>query len=360
MGGLTYGSSRFRSRREDILTSLAGPVGEFVVLGIPSYLLYKGIDGGSSQFIAVTVRDLYLVSFIWSLVNLAPVLPLDGGHVAQAYFGRPLARRISMVSALVVAFWLASEGYDFGPFFFFILAVLSGIEIWFEYRKGSAPQLAVLPPSPGEWGGGYGGGDYGPPPSRRPKGQRKPKPSKPMSPRKAKQRAHLTAVPDSPAELRVTEGPVPVGLEQVETVGWRAVRDGDVAVARRALAKVPEGATVDPFLRPSVDLLANDEASAVAGFVAAYVAKPGGPAGLLPATLLGKHGQALEVAQRVLAISGPGPSFAVSGLQSHLHVAGYYVASAGVGERLHADSRSNRAQVAFEVACAWCRAGRLD
>ena len=57
---------------------------------------------------------------------------------------------------------------------------------------------------------------------------------------------------------------------------------------------------------------------------------------------------------------GPAPSFAVGGLQGHLHVRRHYVASANVGERLHADSRANRAQVAFEVACAWSRADRTD
>lgn len=357
MGGLTYGSAPFQNRNQDIITSLAGPLTGLVVLGIPAYLLRQGLGFDGSLFLAVTVRDLYLVSFIWSLINLAPVLPLDGGHIAQALFGRPMARRISVVAALVVAFYLASNGYDFGPFFFLILAILSGVEIYFEYRKGGAPQIALLPPSPGEFGGGYGGGDYGAPPSRRPKAQ---KPTKPMSARKAKQKAHLSVVPDSPESISRLEGPVPVGIEQIETVGWRAVRDGDLQVARRALAKVPEGAAVDPFLRPCVDLLSDDLDDAVAGFVAAYAAKPGGPTGLLPATLLGRKGRAVEVAEKVLATEGAGAAFAVGGLQSHLHVAGHFVPSAQVGERLHADPRANAAQVAFEVACSWCRAERVD
>lgn len=370
MGGLTYGSAPFQSRREDIITSLAGPLTGLVVLGLPAFFLKQGLDFESSRFVAVTIRDLYLVSFIWSFVNLAPVLPLDGGHVVQALFGRPAARRVSVVAGIALAIYLSSAGYGFGPFFFLILSVLSAIEIWFEYKAGSTPRVAVLPPSPGEWGGGYGGGDYGAAPTgrRRPKGQ---KPSKPLSNRKAKQRAHLTVVPDSPAELNVVEGPVPVGLEQIETVGWRAVRDGDVPVARRALAKVPDGAAVDPFLRPSVDLLAGDDAIAVDGFVAAYTAKPGGPTGLLPATLLGKQGQAVAVAERLLA-GGSGAAdaasagadaaiaFAVGGLQGHLHYAGQFVSSANVGERLHHDARANKAQVAFEVACSWSRAGRTD
>lgn len=366
MGGLTYGSAPFQSRREDVITSLAGPLTGLVLLGLPAYFLREGLDFDSNRLLAQVIYDLYFVSFIWSLINLSPVLPLDGGHIVQAFFGKAVARRVSVVAAILIAIYLMGEGYDFGPFFFIVLAIFSGIEIWFERRAGSGPRMAFLPPSPGEWGGGYGGGDYGAPPTRgRGQGRgrgRKQKPDKPLSPRKAKQRAHLTVVPDSPAELSKVEGPIPVGLEQVETVGWRAVRDGDVPVARRALAKVPDGAVVDPFLKPSVDLLAGDDADAVQGFVAAYATRPGGPSGLLPATLLGKHGQAVAVAEQVLANAegGAGAAFAVGGLQGHLHYAGQFVASANVGERLHADSRANRAQVAFEVACSWSRAGRPD
>jgi Zn-dependent protease len=354
MGGTTYGSAPYGSRRDDIMTSLAGPVAGFVLLGLPAYALRDVVSPSDSLLLHTVIRDLYWVSFVWSLVNLAPILPLDGGHIVQALFGRKVARRTSVVGAVVITIWLFTSG--FGLIFFLILGALSAYEIWLEYRTGSSPQVAVLPPSPGEWGGGYGGGDYGAPPKR----GRRQKPQKPMSARKAKQRAHLQAVPDSPAELGKLEGPVPVGLEQVETVGWRAVRDGDVATARRALAKAPEGRTIDPFLKPSVDLLDGDDAEAVEGFIHAYTTKPEGPSGLLPATLLGRRGQAVVVAQGILAEDGPGAAFAVSSLQGHLHYAGHFVASANVGERLYDDPRSRKAQVAFEVACSWSRADRVD
>ena len=356
MGGLTYGSAPFRSRTEDVLTSLAGPLTGLLLLGLPAWLIHRNYDFDDSLQWWI-IHDLFWVSCIWSLVNLLPVLPLDGGHVIQAIWGRPAARRVSVVAALAVVVFLIGSGYRFGWLFFLILGGLSAYEIYAEYKAGASSRVAVLPPSPGEWGGGYGGGDYGAPRSPRRRGQ---KPPKPMSARKAKQRAHLHSVPDSPAELNIVEGPVPVGLEQVETVGWRAVRDGDVATARRALAKAPPGRAVDPFLAPSVDLLAGDVDDAVEGFVAAYRAKPEGPSGLLPATLLGKHGQAVVVAERLLSDDSPAAAFAAGGLQGHLHYAGYWVASANVGERLHDDPRANKAQVAFEVACSWSRVGRTD
>jgi Zn-dependent protease len=355
-GGLTYGSAPFGTRTQDVVTSLAGPLTGIVVLGIPAYLLSKQLDFGDPLFLRVLVRDFYWVSFIWSFVNLVPVLPLDGGHVVQAVWGRPVARRVSVVAALAMVFFLVSRDYSYGIFLFLILGGLSAYEIYRERKSSFGPSVAVLPPSPGQYGGGYGGGDYDDAPRRR----RGPKPQKPMSARKARKRAHLQVVPDSPAELSSVEGPVPVGLEQVETVGWRAVRDGDVATARRALAKAPPGRTVDPFLKPSVDLLDGDSALAVAGFADAYRSKPEGPSSLLPATLLGKYGQAVAVADALLAEPTPAVAFAVGGLQGHLHYAGYWVASATVGERLHDSAATNKAQVAFEIACAWSRAERPD
>jgi Zn-dependent protease len=355
-GGLTYGSAPFRSRTEDVITSLAGPLTGIVVLGLPALALSRFVEPSDGLLLWYTVRDLYWVSFIWSFVNLVPVLPLDGGHVVQAVWGRPLARRVSVVAALAMVAFLLSRDYSYGIFLFLILGGLSAYEIYRERKATVGPSVAVLPPSPGEFGGGYGGGDYADAPRRR----RGPKPTKPMSARKAKKRAHLQVVPDSPAELSSVEGPVPVGLEQVETVGWRAVRDGDVATARRALAKAPPGRTVDPFLKPSVDLLDGDAAVAVAGFVEAYRSKPEGPSSLLPATLIGKYGQAVAVTDALLAEPTPAVAFAVGGLQGHLHYAGYWVASANVGERLHEKASTNQAQVAFEIACAWSRAERTD
>lgn len=360
MGGLTYGSAPFTSRAADVATSLAGPVAGILLLGVPAWLVHESLGLDAPLWLWVTTRDLWWVSLIWSFVNLVPVLPLDGGHVVQAIFGRTTARKVSIVAAVAAVVFLISWGYRYGIFFFLILGGLSAYELWAERKAGMAPRVAVLPPSPGEFGGGFGGGDYGEPPRRRRGRAGGAKPSKPMSSRQARKRAHLQVVPDSLEGLAAVEGPVPVGLEQVETVGWRAVRDGDVQVARRALAKVPDGQAADPFLRPSVDLLDGDVDVAVEGFVAAYRAKPEGPSSLLPATLLGKVGKGVDVASRLLADGSAASAFAVGGLQGHLHYAGYYVASANVGELLHADERANKAQVAFEVACAWSRAERAD
>jgi len=41
-GGLTYGSSAYRSRTQSIVVSAAGPLTALLLLGVPAYLLHDG------------------------------------------------------------------------------------------------------------------------------------------------------------------------------------------------------------------------------------------------------------------------------------------------------------------------------
>ncbi len=125
--GLTYGSAPFRSRREDILTSLAGPFTQILLLGVPAWLAYRNLDL-RDPLLAFSVYILYFVSFIWGFVNLLPILPLDGGHVAQALWGRPLARRISVVTAVVALVYVVSRGYPIW-LIFLLLGAFNAYEV---------------------------------------------------------------------------------------------------------------------------------------------------------------------------------------------------------------------------------------
>jgi len=102
-GGLAQGSKP-RTRQEDLLVSAAGPglqilvglaVGWAMTLWPPPYLwLHQMLDGFT------------VVSIFWALLNLVPVLPLDGGRLCQAYLGPNKLRQtltISIVCAVALA-----------------------------------------------------------------------------------------------------------------------------------------------------------------------------------------------------------------------------------------------------------------
>ena len=85
-GGLTYGEALSPTR--SIIVSLAGPVtGLFVGVAVValSWVAEAVMNIGSPEFEQV-VADLLYINVGWSLFNLLPVLPLDGGNVAAAAF----------------------------------------------------------------------------------------------------------------------------------------------------------------------------------------------------------------------------------------------------------------------------------
>lgn len=102
-GGLAQGT-RPRTRKEDLLISAAGPalqilaglaVGWGITLWQPAWgWLHHMLD------------YFTIISLFWALLNLVPVLPLDGGHLCQAWLGprkKRLALTISLVSSVLLA-----------------------------------------------------------------------------------------------------------------------------------------------------------------------------------------------------------------------------------------------------------------
>ena len=118
MGGLTSGSGELSPVRH-IVVSLAGPLSALVLLGIPSWLLAQSgvitsIEGRDAVTAAVWIN------IGWSLLNLLPILPLDGGQVFAASVdlatkGKPTqaARdRVDRVVAAVLALFALYAGRD--------------------------------------------------------------------------------------------------------------------------------------------------------------------------------------------------------------------------------------------------------
>ena len=134
MGGVTTHEAKLPTRWSRIAVSLAGPAAGMVLLGLPAVLI-------DSAWPAPTPWDdvLYLVVWVnlgWALVNLLPVLPLDGGHVAHELLdagtrgrGELPARWLSVVTAAAAGAWALTNGFVFGAVFagFFVLDNIQAI-----------------------------------------------------------------------------------------------------------------------------------------------------------------------------------------------------------------------------------------
>ena len=118
------------SRVKNVIVSLAGPCAGFMV-AIGFYVLSRTVpieNPGISKF----VGQMIWANTWWSLFNLAPVLPLDGGHVVEHALG-PKRYRITLgVSALagtVLALLFLMSGSMIAVMIFGFAAVQSFIQL---------------------------------------------------------------------------------------------------------------------------------------------------------------------------------------------------------------------------------------
>lgn len=133
-GGLTftqryYGNTPWKS----IAVSLAGPFAGFAFFGLITVLVivFFGSPWMRNPYVQDVIGQLIFINLGWGLVNLAPVLPLDGGQVCRSllewlrirnYEYRTL--QISLiVGGLMTAFFLVGLHSTFAGMLFLFLTM---------------------------------------------------------------------------------------------------------------------------------------------------------------------------------------------------------------------------------------------
>jgi Zn-dependent protease len=105
MGGTTsWSSSRALSTAQRVTISLAGPCAGFLLAALVKWGLGPAFPQFEDSFV---YRSLLYVNFGWGVLNLVPMLPLDGGnvmmHLLNAFTGGRGERPARIVSIVVVA-----------------------------------------------------------------------------------------------------------------------------------------------------------------------------------------------------------------------------------------------------------------
>jgi Zn-dependent protease len=116
LGGLTHwGEGPAVSPGKDIVVSLSGPAAG-LLLGALVFVATRAAPPAADSMLAEAVRLALWVNVGWGLVNLLPILPLDGGHVLSSVAtwwagarGRRIAHAISLGLATLIVLWALSQ-----------------------------------------------------------------------------------------------------------------------------------------------------------------------------------------------------------------------------------------------------------
>jgi stage IV sporulation protein FB len=117
-GGMT-GWSRPRplTAGQQIAISAAGPAVGIAIGGAVLLAGAAGVFAGAPPAVARILNDVLWVNLGWAVLNLLPILPLDGGHItasaaemAAGRRGRLAARLFSVVLTIAIGLWAALAG----------------------------------------------------------------------------------------------------------------------------------------------------------------------------------------------------------------------------------------------------------
>jgi stage IV sporulation protein FB len=110
MGGLAVGSTEVRHPWARILIYFAGPFAGLLLWGIVFLGDVFLVTENSPPFLQALTDYLFYINLVWSLLNLLPIWPLDGGRICREFLewllpdrGTTLALGISLVLAGLLA-----------------------------------------------------------------------------------------------------------------------------------------------------------------------------------------------------------------------------------------------------------------
>jgi Zn-dependent protease len=136
---------------KQIVLSVAGPVAG-LGLGLAAWALGLALPPEAGSPSATVLLLFQETSIVWAILNLLPVLPLDGGHVLQAVIegvrGKPSAALASWVSAVVAGCIALAAWRIFGQPYVAIWFALFAFQNVTRARLAGEEAAAPVPAAP--------------------------------------------------------------------------------------------------------------------------------------------------------------------------------------------------------------------
>lgn len=127
-GGFTYRTGRKLKLWEEFLIVLNGPLAGFGLFGL-SYLALRVLPAEGPAVLLFALNFTMMVNLFWTVINLVPVLPLDGGHLLsillQSIFGYR-GIRMAIIAGIVIGiaisiFFLVVGAWIIAALFFLLV-----------------------------------------------------------------------------------------------------------------------------------------------------------------------------------------------------------------------------------------------
>jgi Zn-dependent protease len=307
MGGLTTGSGRL-TNRQHIIVSLAGPLSVLVLFGLPAIWLYNQGTVTSVDGQRYLLEVLWIVVG-WSLLNLLPMLPLDGGNVAlrlidAATQGR--GRRPAEVLSIVVAVALGLLAWGSG------FAGLSLMSIFIVGINVSSLSRAKQQVVGDEMAFGY---------------------------RALMQ--HQPAEAEQVATSVLAKKPSGPALRQAsELMGWARLWQGDQPGAEQAVVRYAHAGAPTTSFRAAQALAGGRLVEGVSLMTWSLTNEPASPSQALGVVAVAGTAQTRPLVAELLRMEGTAGVRAAIGLRSVLEYAGYTREAETVASMLTEDGRA--------------------
>ncbi len=333
MGGLTVPEHGPRLRAgQDILVSLAGP-GVGLAFGAVVALVAPPGDFPPDSLARLASLYLLYVNIAWGLVNLLPILPLDGGNVLAAILrktmGDPGVRVVRVVS-LVVSAGLGALALAYRQPFLAILAFYFGYINLTALRSESGavrtdPAQEVLVKGVTALdGGNLQGAEWA-----------------------------ARNVLDRPEASPALKAPA------AELLVWTGLASGSLITAANGRDSAPAGAPVSTLARACLELAGDGAEDGVAALATGLCEGSTIISNAVVADVVLSPGILEDVVERLCrSPDSPGAAAGLARLQEVLHRAGNHAEAAQVGERAFASTGSGI--IAFNTACSLARAAREE
>ncbi len=142
MGGLARFGGGTLTRAQKIIMTAAGPgasIGLAIVFILIGLFLFpsEGVETYGQALVAYFINVMVTINIFWSIINLFPVLPLDGGQILRDALGPSRLKTTCIISFITLAFlatilWIMTQSL-----FNLAIMVFLGSHTWSVYQRAS-------------------------------------------------------------------------------------------------------------------------------------------------------------------------------------------------------------------------------